>query len=92
MSIYLRQAKRILAQINIDAPEVKQAKDELRKLTKTAGLGDIIHDPKFQNVVTLLTPFVVNYKVNQVLKLLKELARDTDVISTVPGTRFKKYL
>lgn len=92
MSIYLTQAKRLLDEIDLKNPAIRQAKNELTKLTKTAGLGDIINNPKFQNAITLLTPFVVNYKVNQVLKLLKDLARETSEESFVPGTRFKKYL
>ncbi len=88
----MKQAKRILEHIDIDAPEMAKARKELSRLTKTAGLGDLIHNPKFQNVVNLLTPFIVNYKVNQVLKLLKELAKETSKdLGTVPGTSFKRY-
>ena len=92
MSIYLDQAQRILANIDIDAPEVAQAREELSTFNKTSGVGDLINNPKFQNAVNLLTPFVVNYKVNQVLKLLKELEKDKNKdLGNVPGTSFKRY-
>ncbi|HLX52953.1 MAG TPA: hypothetical protein VKR58_03380 [Aquella sp.] len=77
MSVYLEQAKILLAKVDLLVPEVKEAQDLLNSLTKTAAVTDLIHDPKFQNIVTLLTPFLVNYKVNQVIKLLKELEKES---------------
>jgi hypothetical protein len=88
MSIYLEQIQLLLS--NIDIKEAKQAKEELEVLTKNAGVTDLINDPKFQNIVNLLTPFVVNYKVNQVLKLLTELAKDRPKID--PSTGLRKYI
>ena len=91
MSVYLQQAKLLLDQSELDAKEVKEAKDLLDSLTleKTAGIGNLIHDPKFQNIVNLLTPFLVNYKVNQVLKLLQELAKEQKKFD--PETGKRKY-
>lgn len=77
MSVYLENAKNLLNQVtNIDST-VQQAYDELASVTKSSSLTDLVHNPKFQNIITLLTPFMVNYKVNQVIKLLKDLERES---------------
>ncbi len=76
MSVFLENAKYLLNQTQDINPAVKQAYDELNTVTKEGGITDFIHNPKFQNIINLLTPFVVNYKVNQVLKLLKDLERE----------------
>ena len=91
MSVYLDQALLLLDQTDLDVKEVKEAKDLLQNLmlTKVAGVGSVIHDPKFQNIVNLLTPFLMNYKVNQVLKLLEEIAKDQKKYD--PQTGRKKY-
>jgi len=85
MSIYLEQAKKILE--SIDIPEIKQVQEEFVSLTKKSAISDLIHDPKFQNIVNILTPYVVNYKVNQVLKLLKEIEKEQRVIDPRTGLR-----
>jgi len=90
MPEYLSQAKMLLDSLDIKASEIDQAKEQLENLTKTSAIMDLINDPKFQNVVNLLTPFVVNYKVNQVLKLLKELGKDSRIID--PETGLRKYI
>lgn len=77
MSLYLNEALSILNNIKSNEPKIKEAQDLFNNLSKTAS-ESFIHDPKFQNVINLLTPFVVNYKVNQVLKLLKEMAKEKD--------------
>ncbi len=76
MSVYLENAKRLLSQVKNPDPAIKQATDELNNIPKTASISDLLHDPKFQNIINLLTPFLVNYKVNQVVKLLKDLERE----------------
>ena len=73
MSILLENAKYLLEQTQDINPAIKQAYDELNNVTKEGSITDFISDPKFQNVINLLTPFTVNYKVNQVMKLLKDL-------------------
>ncbi len=76
MSVYLENAKRLLSQIKNPNPAIHQATDELNNISKSASISDLLHDPKFQNIINLLTPFLVNYKVNQVVKLLNELQRE----------------
>lgn len=76
MSIFIDNAKYLLNQTQDLDPAIKHAYDELSTVSKEAGILDLIHNPKFQNIINLLTPFVVNYKVNQVLKLLKDLERE----------------
>lgn len=92
MSVFLKQAKIILESVKIDDPRIKEAKEYFSSLKKEAGLGDIIHDPKFQNIVNLLNPFVTNYKVNQVLRLLKELAKDQKQDISGPGTGVRRFI
>ncbi len=76
MSVYLENARYLLSQVKNTDEKIKQAKNVLNSVSKQSGLFDFVHNPKFQNIINLLTPFVVNYKVNQVLKLLKELERE----------------
>lgn len=73
MSIYLKQALSILNNIKSDAPEIKEAQGLFNNLDKRGGLLD---DPALTNAITLLTPFWMSYKINQVLKLLKEVEKE----------------
>lgn len=77
MSVFLDQARLILSQVDLNNPEIQQAKTELNTIVKTAGVK-IFSDPRIANAINLLMPFVVNYKVNQVIRLLKEFERDKD--------------
>jgi hypothetical protein len=89
MSIFLEQAIQILNSVEDSDPKMKEAKTKLTELSdinKSAAISDLINNPTFQNVVNLLTPFVVNYKVNQVLKLLNELSKEQS------PDKYKKYL
>jgi hypothetical protein len=75
MSIFLEQAIQILNSVDVSDPKMQQAKTKLTELTainKSASMDSAT----LQNIVLLLTPFVAYYKVNQVLKLLKELANE----------------
>lgn len=93
MSVFFEQAKRILNEVTIDEPAVKEARELLNSISKTAGLSDLVHDPKFQNIINLLTPFLVNYKVNQVVRLLEELAKENNKAPTFdPDTGVRKYI
>ena len=89
MSIYLDNATRILAQIK-GLKEATEAKTQLDKAfnstDKTAGLSG----STLMNVIILLTPFIAYYKVNQVLKLLKEV--QGDISHDEPSSGFKKYI
>lgn len=88
MSVLLKQASVVMNKIDLESPEVKQAKELFAELEKTSGVTDLIGDPRFQNVINLLTPYLVNYKVNQVLKLLKELAKES---TTGTGTSYPRH-
>ena len=90
MPEYLKQAKCLLDSVDMKASEIDQAKEQLENLSKISGLTDLIKDPKYQNVINLLTPFVVNYKVNQVLKLLQELGKEQVRID--PNTGLRKFI
>lgn len=92
MSIFYTNAKRILESVSLTDPKVIEAKTLLGSIQKVGGPTDLINNVTFQNIVNLLTPFVVNYKVNQVLKLLKELAKEKNFGQVDPSTGFKKYI
>ncbi len=56
---------------------IKQALDQVEKLEKNAqDINDIINSPFYQNIVHILGPYAVYYKIDQVLKLLKELGAE----------------
>lgn len=92
MSIFFDNAKRLLDSVSLTDPKILEAKSLLSTVQKVGGSGGIASNPTFQNIITLLTPFVVNYKVNQVMKLLKELAKDNQFGQVDPSTGFKKYV
>lgn len=92
MSIFYSNAKRLLDSVDVSDPKISEAKSLLSNVTKVGGPVELINNPTFQNVVNLLTPFVVNYKVNQVLKLLKELAKEQQFGKVDPSTGIKKYI
>ena len=88
MSIYFQQAKRILSSIELPDAAVVQAKELFTELEKTAGSGSMLADPRVSTAINLLTPFVVNYKVNQVIKLLKELSKEKND----PATGLRRFI
>lgn len=90
MNIFYSNAKRLLDSVEATDPKISEAKDLLSSITKIGG-DSLVNNPTFQNVVNLLTPFVINYKVNQVLKLLKELSKE-QYNKVDPSTGFKKYI
>jgi hypothetical protein len=93
MSVYLSQAQRILNEVELKDEAINEAKTLLNSMTKVGGLGDLINDPKFQNIVNLLTPFLVNYKVNQVMRLLEEIAKENQKGTKFdPDTGLRKYI
>lgn len=75
MSIFLQEAMIILKSCSGE-PAYQKAQDELSNLIKTASMEKSASDAIIQNVINLLTPFVMNYKVNQVMKLMKELSKE----------------
>jgi hypothetical protein len=91
MTVYLEQAK-ILLDLTTEVPVeiVETIKKDLDDLHKNSGIVDMISDPRLSNAINLLTPFVVNYKVNQVLKLLKELGKEQVRID--PNTGLRKFI
>lgn len=92
MSILFDNAKRLLDSVSLTDPKILEAKSLLNTVSKVGSSSNMMSSPTFQNIITLLTPFVVNYKVNQVLKLLKELAKDSQFGQVDPSTGFKKYV
>lgn len=91
MSIYLNQAKKILNKVELEDSDVVKAREILNSFDgKTAGLFETISDPRLSNAISLLTPFTVNYKVNQVLRLLKELAKEEPKVD--PRTGVTKFI
>ena len=92
MSILYNNAKHLLDSVELTDPQILEAKTLLNSVSKVGGPKELLNNVTFQNVINLLTPFMVNYKVNQVLKLLKELAKEKQTGTEVdPSTGFKKY-
>jgi len=79
-NILIKQAKLILESFNEKDSNIKQALIELEKLDKQGGLGDLINSPMLHNIVSILAPYATYYKVDQVLKLLKELVSESKEI------------
>lgn len=83
-NIFLKQAICLLNESGLDETIIKNVQTELLTIEKTAGLSPEL---LLTNAISLLTPFVVNYKVNQVLKLLNELVKDSKKFDPATGLR-----
>ena len=88
MSVFISNARRLLEESGVKNSKTKAAQDLLKSFQSGIEKRAFINNVTLQNVINLLTPFLVNYKVNQVLKLLKEVQKD----SVDPATGYTKYL
>jgi len=55
--------------------QVRKLFAELEKKSEDMGVEEIIQSPYYQNIVNILGPYAVYYKIDQVLKLLEELGK-----------------
>ena len=77
-NILIKQARINLESFKDENKKIKLAAKILEELDKeSAGLADIINNPLYQNVVNILGPYAIYYKIDQVLKLLQELEKGT---------------
>lgn len=59
-----------------DKWKIRQARSlvsKLRKESESGAITEIVQSPYYQNIVNILGPYAIYYKVDQVLRLLKEL-------------------
>lgn len=87
MSVFISNAIRLLKESKVENSKTKAAQDLLESFQSGIEKKAFINNVTLQNVINLLTPFLVNYKVNQVLKLLKEVQKE----SVDPSTGYRKY-
>jgi len=87
MSVFARNALKLLKEIEVKDSKIQAAQDLLESFQSGIEKKAFINNVTLNNVINLLTPFVVNYKVNQVIKLLKELQKE----SVDPSTGYRKY-
>lgn len=89
MSIYLENAKRILKSIK----SIEEAQSAAASIDASFGGREkkaLLSSSTIKNIIILLTPFIAYYKVNQVIKLLKELEGELKQQDSSSG--FKKYI
>ena len=87
MSVFISNAIRLLKESDVKNSKTKAAQDLLESFQSGIEKKAFINNVTLQNVINLLTPFLVNYKVNQVLKLLKDVQKE----SVDPSTGYRKY-
>lgn len=87
MSIFVSNAIKLLKSSKVRNSRTKAAQDLLESFQSGIEKKAFINNVTLQNVINLLMPFFVNYKVNQVLKLLKEVQKE----SVDPSTGYRKY-
>jgi hypothetical protein len=87
MSVIVRNALKLLKETEVKDSKIQAAQDLLESFQSGIEKKAFINNVTLNNVINLLTPFVVNYKVNQVIKLLKELQKE----SVDPSTGYRKY-
>lgn len=73
----IKSALLIQARQNLECFEkqdwrVKFAIKKLKEIEKSAGIADVVDSPTLQNIVNILGPMAIYWKIDQVLKLLKE--------------------
>jgi hypothetical protein len=91
MNDNLIKAINILQDPTLGINEAQQAKEILASIDQKAGLSDVLSDPRLNTALTLLTPFVVNWKVNQVIKLLEDMKKDNKP-KIDPFTGLRKFV
>jgi len=77
-NIQVQNAKRVLDSFRASDWKIIQAKKLFKKLEKESvekSVSEIVQSPYYQNIVNILGPYAIYYKIDQVLKLLKELER-----------------
>ena len=75
---YIQQTLELLKGLEKEA-SIKQVIDQLQDtLTnkKIAADNAFFMSPEFHNIISLLTPFITVWKVNQAISLLKELGKE----------------
>ena len=88
--ILFKQAKQILA--SFDNKEVKEVLAKLEEVEKEGGIGDFINSPSYHNIINILGPLAVYYKVDQVLKLLKEMGNEFNNANKKPFAIVPQYM
>ena len=75
----LEKAKQILNSFKKKEDwSIKQARRLFAELEKgSASIPEIVQSPYYQNIVNILGPYAIYYKIDQVLKLLKELEQQS---------------
>ena len=70
-----KEAKKVLYSFgDKDDWKISQARKLFSSMEKECdSIPEIIQSPYYQNVVNILGPYAIYYKIDQVLKLLKEL-------------------
>jgi len=75
MNIYLKQASNILNNIKSQNKEFRKAYI-LTKIDRKSSINDLVNSPTLQNVINILAPYVTNYQIREVVKLLQEFLKD----------------
>ena len=78
---FLKQATLTLKSFEQKDTAINYCIKQLEKLEKEASFDDITSNPNYQNVVSILGPMAIYYKIDQVLKLLKELEHNSSMSS-----------
>jgi plasmid replication initiation protein len=76
MNIYLKQASNILNNIKSQNKEFRKAYILITKIDRKSSINDLVNSPTLQNVINILAPYVTNYQIREVVKLLQEFLKD----------------
>lgn len=88
----LNNARQLLSSFNIKYKNIECALTQLDIIEKRAYDGDITKSPEYQNMLLLLGPLATFYKVDQVLKLLKELGNNVNNVGKSPYLAVPQYM
>lgn len=88
----LNNARQLLSSFNIKYKNIDCALKQLDALEKKSYSGDITKSPEYQNMLLLLGPLATFYKVDQVLKLLKEMGTNVNNVGQSPYYKIPQYM
>lgn len=73
----IKMANTLIQGTDIKDYHFSQVKKMMSELDKKAGLGDFLRNPFISTIMSLLTPYIGNYRVREALKLLMEALKES---------------
>ena len=73
----IKTANQLIQSVDIKDYHFNQAKKMMAELDKKAGIFEYLKNPFISTIMSLLTPYIGNYKVGQAVRLLLEALKES---------------